>query len=54
MSGIYSRRHKGIKKIIKMSDINQTPEEIARDNIDKMLGEAGWKVQKKKEINLNS
>jgi len=36
-----------------MPDHNQTPEQIARDNIDKMLEEAGWKVQKKEKINLN-
>ncbi|MCP4425502.1 MAG: DEAD/DEAH box helicase family protein, partial [Chloroflexi bacterium] len=32
---------------------NQTPEQIARDNIDHMLRQAGWVVQDKKEINLS-
>ena len=30
---------------------NQTPEQAARDNIDKMLSNAGWIVQDKKKIN---
>ena len=30
---------------------NQTPEQAARDNIDKMLSKAGWIVQDKKKIN---
>lgn len=34
--------------------INQDPEQRARDNIDKMLVEAGWVVQNKKAINLNA
>ena len=29
--------------------VNQNPEQIARDNIDRMLGESGWKVQNKNE-----
>ena len=37
-----------------MTDKNQTPEEKARDNIDKMLELAGWKVQDKKSINFNA
>ena len=32
--------------------INQTPEQIARDKIDKMLHEAGWVVQSKNKIDL--
>jgi len=36
-----------------MDEINQNPEQIARDNIDKMLVDAGWKVQKKTEINFS-
>jgi type I restriction enzyme R subunit len=31
---------------------NQNPEQIARDNIDKMLQGAGWLVQSKSKINL--
>jgi type I restriction enzyme, R subunit len=33
---------------------NQTPEQIARDNIDKQLTECGWIVQDKKRIDLNA
>jgi type I restriction enzyme R subunit len=33
---------------------NQTPEQIARDNIDKQLTESGWIIQDKKNINLNA
>jgi len=33
-------------------NINQNPEQIARDKIDKMLIDAGWVVQSKKKINL--
>ncbi len=29
-----------------MTDHNQTPEQIARDNIDEMLIAFGWKIQK--------
>jgi len=29
-----------------------TPEDRARENIDKLLGAAGWVVQHKKEVNL--
>jgi type I restriction enzyme, R subunit len=32
--------------------MNQTPEQIARDNIDAQLRKCGWLVQKKSEINL--
>lgn len=32
--------------------INQNPEQIARDNIDKQLTACGWIVQSKKKINL--
>jgi type I restriction enzyme, R subunit len=31
-----------------------TPEEIARQNIDKLLAEAGWKVQDRSEMNLGA
>jgi type I restriction enzyme R subunit len=34
-------------------DINQNPEQIARDQIDKQLRAVGWAVQDKKKINLN-
>lgn len=34
--------------------MNQTPEEIARDNIDIQLIACGWKIQDKKSINLNA
>jgi type I restriction enzyme R subunit len=37
-----------------MAERNQTPEQKARDNIDKMLELAGWKVQSKKKIDLNA
>ncbi|MEW8026898.1 MAG: DEAD/DEAH box helicase family protein [Candidatus Thiodiazotropha endolucinida] len=37
-----------------MVDRNQTPEQKARDNIDKMLELAGWKVQNKKKIDFNA
>jgi type I restriction enzyme R subunit len=35
-------------------NINQTPEQQARDRIDKMLGQAGWAVQDKNAINFNA
>ena len=35
-----------------MPKTNQTPEQVARDNIDKMLSQAGWFVQDKKKINF--
>lgn len=34
--------------------MNQTPEQIARDKIDKQLIASGWVIQNKKRINLNS
>jgi len=34
--------------------INQNPEQKARDNIDKMLVEAGWVVQSKKRVDLSA
>ncbi|XMO87174.1 DEAD/DEAH box helicase family protein [Algibacter sp. AS12] len=38
-----------------MSDnINQNPEQIARDKIDEMLREAGWLVQSKKKVDLSA
>jgi type I restriction enzyme R subunit len=33
--------------------INQSPEQIARDNIDKQLHAAGWAVQDKDKIDWN-
>lgn len=35
-----------------MSEINQHPEQVARDNIDEMLVQAGWVIQSKTRINL--
>jgi len=35
-------------------NINQNPEQKARDNIDKMLDEAGWVVQSKKKVDLSA
>ena len=32
---------------------NQNPEQIARDNIDSLLEESGWRVQDKKNFDLN-
>ena len=37
-----------------MIDKNQTPEQKARDNIDKMLEQSGWKIQDKKKIDFNA
>lgn len=34
--------------------VNQNPEQIARDRIDKMLAHSGWLVQSKNEIDLNA
>lgn len=34
--------------------MNQTPEQIARDNIDKQLIACGWLIQEKSRINLNA
>ena len=36
------------------ADKNRTPEQQARDNIDLMLEQAGWKVQSKKKIDFNA
>ena len=36
-----------------MTDINQNPEQKARDKIDALLEEAGWKVQPAKKIDFN-
>ncbi len=33
---------------------NQTPEQRARDNIDKMLNASGWMVQNKKNIDFSA
>lgn len=33
---------------------NQNPEQIARDQIDAKLAEAGWHVQKKDKIDFNA
>jgi len=35
-------------------NINQNPEQKARDNIDKMLVDAGWVVQSKKKVDLSA
>ncbi len=37
-----------------MPKVNQTPEQKARDNIDAMLGQAGWLVQDKKKIDFSA
>jgi type I restriction enzyme R subunit len=37
-----------------MSEPNRTPEQIARDRIDRMLAEAGWSVQDKNQIDFGS
>lgn len=34
-------------------NINQNPEQIARDNIDILLSQSGWVVQSNKQINFN-
>ncbi|MCI5059846.1 MAG: DEAD/DEAH box helicase family protein [Alphaproteobacteria bacterium] len=36
-----------------MSEVNQNPEQKARDNIDKMLHQSGWVVQAKNHIDFN-
>ena len=36
------------------NNINQNPEQIARDKIDGMLVNAGWLVQSKDEVNLSA
>jgi type I restriction enzyme, R subunit len=33
---------------------NQTPEQRARDSIDGLLEEAGWKIQDNKKIDFNA
>ena len=33
---------------------NQTPEQIARDKIDRMLASAGWTVQSKSKVDLST
>ena len=35
-----------------MQKANQTPEQAARDNIDKMLSLAGWCIQDKNKISF--
>jgi hypothetical protein len=40
--------------VTEMGDKNQNPEQIARDQIDKRLAEAGWVVQDKNAINFNA
>ena len=37
-----------------MNTKNQNPEQIARDQIDAKLAEAGWVVQNKTAINFNA
>ena len=37
-----------------MADKNRTPEQKARDTIDQLLDEAGWKVQSKNEIDFSA
>jgi type I restriction enzyme R subunit len=37
-----------------MTDINQNPEQKARDKIDDLLEEAGWKIQHAKKIDFNA
>lgn len=37
-----------------MPPVNQNPEQIARDQIDKQLRACGWAVQSKKQINLSA
>lgn len=37
-----------------MTDINQNPEQIARDKIDQMLIDAAWIVQSKNEVDLSA
>ena len=37
-----------------MPTANQNPEQLVRDNIDKMLLASGWQVQSKKQINLTA
>ena len=37
-----------------MADENRTPEQQARDNIDLMLGQAGWSVQSKSKVDFSA
>jgi type I site-specific restriction endonuclease len=37
-----------------MVTTNQNPEQIARDQIDQRLAEAGWSVQKKEALDFNA
>ncbi len=37
-----------------MPNINQTPEQVARDKIDELLSHAGWLVQNKKKIDFSA
>jgi len=37
-----------------MENMNQNPEQIARDNIDKQLTACGWIIQSMKRVNLNA
>lgn len=37
-----------------VSYVNQTPEQKARDNIDKQLIQCGWVIQDKNTIDLNA
>ena len=37
-----------------MTDKNRTPEQKARDTIDQLLDQAGWKVQSKNKIDFNA
>lgn len=37
-----------------MAEESMTPEEKARQNIDRLLKAAGWKVQDYKELNLGA
>ena len=37
-----------------MTDINRTPEQRARDKIDAMLDQAGWKVQSKNKLDFSA
>lgn len=37
-----------------MPAANQTPEQIARDQIDQHLTEAGWRVQKREALDFNA
>jgi len=37
-----------------MTDHNQNPEQKARDNIDKMLADAGWNIQNKDKVDFST